>query len=255
MESVTKHKVLLLGLFICISYINVLGQTFTQLETNAPKPKRNFKTRLEGGLAFGFYNNDPHYTNSTRSKVGFELGVKEEIPFINNSSILVGLNLYTSGLSFNSYYFDKGYSVLYIPSEEIYNHNIRFTELHFPVEYKGSFSPETVKDKTMYFLIGWVYRLMVSNSTSVTNATNGDFVFDGTDDLTYKYNLFTKTGSSIIEIGLGYQHNKVENGKALFAELTFDYGISPVNYSGNTEGSNNINFNLNTLSLKIGGRF
>ena len=255
MVLAVKHKILLLSLFTCMfSYLHMHGQTFSQLEYKSPKKKKGLKTRLETGFAFGFYNSDPHYTNTTKSKIGFEFGAKEEIPIIYNSSIIIGANLYTGGVSFNSYYFDKGYSVFYFPSEEIYNHSIHFTEMHFPLEYKASFTPEKQKAHTLYGLVGWVYRLMLYNSTSVYNATNGNFVYDGTDALTYKYRLFTKTGSSIIEMGVGYQHNVFKNGNAFYLELTYDYGISPVIYSGNNEGSNNVNFNLNTVSLKLGWR-
>lgn len=225
---------------------------FKQVQPNIPNNKRGPKTRFDFGLVFAFYKNDPHYTNSTEPSGGYTIGVKEEIPVFHYSSLLFGFDFYKEGISFNSYYFAKGYSFLYIPSEEVYNHNISIDEVHFPVEYKFSFGPETKSIRTCYGLIGWVYRLIIYDNALVTDTRNGNFVFEGQDNLNYKYSLFTNTGSAVIEAGLGYQRNGLKNENAFFVEITFGYGISPLHYDGNGMGSNDITFTMNTLAIKVG---
>jgi hypothetical protein len=259
----SKHFTLLLS-FILMASLCALGQNngenpnlfhlhnFRQVKPNIPTNKRHPKTRIDFGLVFGFFNNDPHYTNTTQSTGGYNIGIKEEFPVEHKSSLLLGFDFYHSGLSFNSYYFAPGYSFLYTPSEEIFNHSVAIDEMHFPIEYKFSFAPESKNVRTFYGMIGWVYRLLIYDNALVTNTQNGDFIFEGQDNLTYKYSLFTKTGSSIIEFGFGYQRNGLSNGNAFFIELTYSYGISPLIYSGNNMGSNDVTFTLNTLVVKVG---
>jgi hypothetical protein len=227
---------------------------FNDLGRNVPKYKRKIKLRLEAGLVFGYYNPDAHYTNNSQALGGYELGLKIETPPVYKSSFITGCELFNQSLSFNSYYFAKGYSFLYNPSEEIYNHSINFTELHFPFEYKISFSPENKKVSTWYVLIGWVYRFLLNDNTLVTNNNTGNFVFEGQNNLLFKYPLFSNSASSAIAIAFGWQRNFLKNGDAIFVELAYDYGLSPIIYTGNDQGSNYIEFTDNTLSLKIGMR-
>lgn len=225
---------------------------FRQVRPNIPNNKRRMKTRLECGLVFGLLKNDPHYTNSSKAKGGYTLGIKEEIPVLHTASIMIGIDFFKQGVSFNSYYFAPGYSVIYNPNEEIYHHDISINEIHIPVEYKFPFKPETKNVRTFYGMFGWAYRLMLYDNALVTNTQTGKFVFEGQNDLTYNYSLFTSTGSSIIELGLGYQRNGLRNGNAFYWELDYNYGISPINYNGNGFGSNNVNFTLGTIVIKVG---
>jgi|GEM_PF-997217 len=261
-----KHSIYILALSTFISSC-VLGQVshreslylfhlnpFRQVRPNIPINKRPLKTRIDFGVVLGMYSNDPHYTNGTAAQGGYTIGVKEEIPVLMLSSILLGFDFYKQNLSFNSYYFAKGYSFLYIPSQEIYNHSIAIDEIHIPLEYKFSFGSEYRNRRTFYGLIGWVYRLLIYDNALVTSTENGAFIFEGQNNLTYKYHLFTPIGSSVIEAGLGYQRNVIKNGNAFFIELDYNYGISPLHYSGNGFGSNSIDFTLNTVAIKIGLR-
>jgi hypothetical protein len=231
-------------------HLNPFAQVKPQINTNKRRPK----TRVDFGLVFGLYNNDVHYTNTTQSKSGYTIGVKEEFPVQRKAAIILGADFYKTGVTFNSYFFAKGYSFLYTPADEIYNHTLSIDEFQFPVEYKFSFSPETKNIRTFYGLIGWVYRLLVYDNAIVLNTNNGQFVYEGQNNLTYKYNLFTNQGSTAIELGLGYQRNGLQNGNAFFVEFNFRYGISPIIYTGNGMGSNFITFTMNTFTIKVGLR-
>lgn len=259
----SKKYIAPLILAFCLVASDLLGQNkaslylfhwnpFKQVQPNIPTNKRRPKTRIEGGMVFGLLKNDPHYTNSSKISGGYELGVKEEFPVLRKASIMIGFAFYKQTVSFNSYFFAPGYSFLYVPSEEIYNHEIAINEFHFPVEYKFSFTPETKNIRTFYGMFGWVYRLLIYDNAIVTSTQSGRFVFEGQDNLTYKYSLFTPTGSSIMEFGLGYQRNGLKNGNAFFIEVNYNYGISPIHYSGNGFGSNSIDFTLGTVAIKVG---
>ncbi|HXB11469.1 MAG TPA: hypothetical protein VNZ45_05750 [Bacteroidia bacterium] len=229
---------------------------FQQVTPQIPTNKRHPKTRLDLGLVLSFYNNDPHYTNSTQNKGSYTFGAREEFPILRKASILVGFDFLGESFTFNSYYFENGYSLLY-DGNEIYNHNISMDEFQFPLEWKSSFTPEGKNVRTFYFLVGYVYRLLVYDNSIITNTNNGRFVYEGQNDLSFKYPDFNYQGSSIIELGLGYQRNTFKNGNAFFIEFDYKYGLSPFIYTGNNQGTNYSNyvlFTLNTLSIKLGFR-
>lgn len=257
-----KYNTLLVVLFTTI-YTCASGQSkgslylfhwnpFRQETPNIPLNKRRPKTRIEAGLVFGMLKNDPHYTNSSQVKSGYTIGVKEEIAVLRKSAILLGFDFYKQTLSFNSYFFAQGQSFLYDPKLEIYNHAISINEIHLPVEFKFSFKPESKNKRSFYGLFGWVYRLLIYDNALVTNTQTGKFIYEGQNNLTYNYSLFTNYGSSIIELGIGHQRNGLKNGNAFYWELDYKYGISPIHYTGNNLGSNDIIFILNTITLKVG---
>src|SRR5580700_7018950 len=64
---------------------------FQQVTPQIPTNKRHWKTRLDLGIVLAFYNNDPHYTNTTQSTGAYTFGVREEIPILRKASILFGI--------------------------------------------------------------------------------------------------------------------------------------------------------------------
>ena len=225
---------------------------FKQQSPNIPLNKRRPKTRIEAGLVFGMLENDKHYTNTSQVKSGYTLGVKEEIPVLRKSAFMLGFDFYKQTLSFNSYFFAPGQSFLYDPTLEIYNHTLSIDEVHIPVEFKFSFKPESKNKRTYYGMFGWVYRLLLYDNALVINTQTGRFIYEGQNNLNYTYSLFANTGSSIIELGLGHQRNGLKNGNAFYWEIDYKYGISPIHYTGNNMGSNDVIFTLNTFTIKVG---
>lgn len=226
---------------------------FRQVQPASPQQGRRTKVRLDLGAVFGFYKNDPHYTTGTQGNGAYTLGLKAEIPVLRNAAVLTGADFIKEGFNFDSYFFAKGYSFLY-NGDFFYNHRIDIDELQVPLEYKINFSPETRNIKTFYATLGWMFRYIFYNNAIVTDNRNGKFVWEGQNDVTSVFHLFSPYGSSIIEAALGYQHNTLRSGNAFFFEVEYKYGISPLVYTGNNEGSNNIQFRLNTLSFKLGLR-
>ncbi|HXB12887.1 MAG TPA: hypothetical protein VNZ45_12950, partial [Bacteroidia bacterium] len=97
-------------------------------------------------------------------------------------------------------------------------------------------------------------RYVLYNNSLVTNVNSGKFVWEGQNDITSAYPILSNKSSGGIEASLGYQHNTLRNGNAWFFEIEYRYGVSPFIYSGNQEGSNSVEFSLNTLSFKLGLR-
>lgn len=214
---------------------------------------RAVKVLIDFGLVSQFYLNDPNYTANTQGDGAYTIGVKLEIPVLKTSTIMVGVDYMNDNFDFNSYFFAPGYSILY-DSNKIYNHAIELDEMQFPIEYKINFANPERNTKNFYATFGWVFRDMFYDNALVTNTQDGKFVWEGQDNITSVFHLFTQQCSSIIEASLGYQHNTLRSGNGWFFEVEYKYGISPYLYSGNNAGSNSVQFTLNTLSFKLGLR-
>ncbi len=224
---------------------------FDQVGPSDFSSSRGCRTRVDLGLAFGYYKFDPHYTNATQATAGFTIGVKEEFPIMWNDALILGFDYVSEGASFNSYYFANGYSFLYIPSEEIYNHNLSIGLLHIPIEFKFPITSEAQK-RSLYGLIGLDYRLFIYSNVMITNTQTGTFVYEGQNNLQCKYYLFTNQGCPMIELAFGYQRNFPGHLTSFFVEFNYRYGLSPVIYTGNNMGSNDIQFSMNSLDIKVG---
>jgi len=218
-----------------------------------PQHGRTVKVRFDAGLTSQYYSNDPHYTTGTEGDGAYTLGLKIEIPIQQNADIIVGPDFMHENFDFDSYFFSTGYSFLY-NGDLYYNHAIEMDELQIPILYKINFSSETRNIKNLYATFGWIFRYVFYNNALVTNVNSGKFVWEGQDDITSAFPLISPQGSGGIEASLGYQHNTLRNGNAWFFEIEYRYGVSPFIYSGNGEGSNNVEFSLNTLSFKLGLR-
>ncbi len=220
-----------------------------------PPHARRIKVLLDYGLVSQFCKTDPNYTSGEKGDGAYTLGAKLEIPILQNSSILVGGDFVKESFDFYSYYFGPGYSFLYNSNNEIYNHAIDMDELDIPIEYKMYFTPETRNTKTFFLTLGWTYRYIFNNNSLITNGTNDAFVWEGQNDITSVFQLFSPQGSSMLNVCLGYQHNSLRTGNAWFFEIEYKYGFSPLMYVGNPEiNSNSIQFTLNTLAFKLGIR-
>ncbi|HTA81559.1 MAG TPA: hypothetical protein VK783_01380 [Bacteroidia bacterium] len=218
-----------------------------------PPHARRVKVRLDFGLVHQYVVTDPHYTSSLENDgAPYTIGLKLDIPVLQNANILVGADFVSENFDFYSFYFAPGYSVLYT-GHEPYDHAIEMDELQIPIEYKINFNPETRSAKEFFATIGWVYRDVFYNNSLITVGNTDGFVWEGQNDINSVFKLFGPTGSGMFEASLGYQHNGLRTGNGWFFEIEYKYGLSPLTYLGNEAiGSNYIQFTLNTLSFKLG---
>lgn len=218
--------------------------------------KRPWKTSIDAGLLFGFagvsgvYTN---YVNNISSKTGYTFGLIEEIPIQRRSYIEIGAEILQDGLSFNSYFFAPGASVVY-DGNEIYGHDVTMNEVEVPILYKVPLGPTDRKLRSVYMTLGAKFRYISYTNTSVDSA--GYLVWDGQKDVISLYKIFSPFASSVFEVSLGYQRNTLKKRKrGWYMNLEYDYGLSPLVYMGNNAGSNYVVFHLNTLIFKVGKIF
>ncbi len=233
---------------------------------NVPTPhslqetsRRAWKTSIDAGLLFGFANPvgySANYVNGISAKTGYTFGVIEEIPIQQRSYLKVGVEIVEEGVSFNSYFFAPGYSFLYINNLETFSHDIVMNEIHIPILFKTRIGAIDRKNRSVFMTFGGKFRYMSYTNTSVTNDETGYLVYEGQKDASFLYHMFSPFGSPIVELGLGYQRDTQKKRKrGWYMTLEYNYGISPIIYTGNRDGSNYVVFRLNTLLFKIGKLF
>ena len=189
-----------------------------------------------------------------RAVVHIHSAANFKYPFSTSDDIITGIDFVRGSFSFNSYYFAKGYSVLY-DSNQIYNHAIDMDEMQIPIEYKLNFASETRNTKNIYMTFGWIMRYVFYDNTYIENAKSGDFVFEGQECIHSLFPFITNHCSGMMEASIGYQHNGMASGNGWYFEVKYKYGFSPLIYTGNNQGSNYVQFTLNTLSYELGFRF
>jgi len=219
---------------------------------------RPWKTSIDAGVVFGFagvggiYSN---YVNGISAKIGYTFGLVEEIPFQRHTYLDIGIEILQDGVSFNSYYFAPGASFLY-DGVETYTHDIVLNEIQVPVIYKFQLGPADRKERTIYMTLGAKFRYISYSNSTVTNDSTGYLVWQGQRDVTSLYKLFSPFGNSVVEASIGYQRNTLKRKKrGWYINLEYNYGVSPLEYLGNRNGSNYILFRVNTLIFKIGKIF
>jgi hypothetical protein len=219
---------------------------------------RPCKTSIDAGLVFGFAHSTGYtsnYVNGISTSLGYTFGLIEEIPVEQKAYLEVGIEILEDQVSFNSYYFANGYSFLY-NGMEIYNHDIVMDELQIPVLFKTPIGEPDRKLRGFFMTFGAKFRYISYTNTSVTSDQTGYLVYDGEKDVTSLYKFFSPFASPIIEISLGYQRNvKKKRKRGWFMSFEYNYGVFPLVYSGNRDGSNYVVFRLNTLLFKVGKIF
>ncbi len=258
----------LIILLISLSAISGFGQSNSSYyyhDGGVPTPAvyeeptgRPWKTSIEAGLVFGFSGVNGIYTNyvnSLSAKTGYMFGIVEEIPVQKRSYIQIGLQILKDGVTFNSYYFAPGYSFLYDGSEN-FTHNVDMNEIHIPILYKFPLGPTDRKNRSVYMTFGWKFRYISYTNSQITDNNTGYLVWNQERDVSSVYKIISQYGSSIFEASIGYQRNtKKKKKRGWYMNLEYNYGISPLFYSGNGQGSNDVIFHLNTLIFKIGKLF
>ncbi len=258
-----------LFLFIVLVNINSYSQTsnsaFYYHEGTPPSPHpyqeptgRPWKTSIDAGLVFGFASVSGVYTNyvsGISTSMGYTFGLVEEIPVQKRCYIEVGFEILEDQVQFNSYFFSPGASFLY-DNNLVYNHDIVMNEIQVPVLYKFPLSPTDRKNRSIYATFGAKFRFISYANSTVTNDSNGYLVYQGQKDVSFLYKLFSPFGSPIFEASIGYQRNtKKKRKRGWYMNFEYNYGLSPLVYTGNRAGSNDVVFRLNTLIFKIGKIF
>ncbi|HVA98178.1 MAG TPA: outer membrane beta-barrel protein [Bacteroidia bacterium] len=215
---------------------------------------QNYELRKRFSIApvLSFFQNNADYTANTKASPGFDVRAEEEILFRTNISILTGLEYVRQGMTFNSYYFEPGYSLIYNKKFD-YQHTLSTNEFQLPILVKQSFSSEKDNKNTFYFVAGWALHYMMYAHATIVSGLDGQELFKGKTNLDVQYPLFGNKFGSILQAGLGFQHNNRILQKAVFIDFIYKYTINQFLYTGNGT-SNKINFRNSSLSISIGYR-
>lgn len=214
-----------------------------------------FQTRVYVFPLLSFSNSDhPGYSSGIHTALGLGGGVKEELIFHKGISCSIGLEYIHHSLSFDSYYFAPTYSTIY-DKKYIALHTIKIAEAQIPFLIKFIFPIgfEQAHPNMIYIDAGWIYRYFVSADANIA-LKGGKDLWSGKTDLNMEYPLFTNKGASMMQVGLGYEHDHKKNGKAIFVESVFKYGLSRYRYSGNGT-SNDLLIGNSFFSLGLGYKF
>lgn len=233
----------------------VLVPTPIPYHENKPRP---CKTSIDAGLVFGFAKATfptSNYVSGMSASVGYSFGAIEEIPVEKRCYLEVGIEILETQVSFNSYFFSPGYSILY-NGVEIYNHDLVMDEIQVPLLFKTPIGVADRKNRSFFMTFGTKFRYISYTNSTVTSDQTGYLIWDEEKDVTSFFHLLSPFGSPIVELSLGYQRNTLKKRKrGWYMSLEYNYGLSPLVYSGNKEGSNYVVFHLNTLLFKIGKIF
>lgn len=211
------------------------------------------QTKLSFSPALGLYKANPNHAGKAKAKMAFCFSVKEEfrIDKKSKSFIGIGVDYMLHGTRFDSYYFPKDSIRLYNRGTNA-EYNLNIQELDFPIYIKRSFQREDNSLLSGYVFAGYSYRLLIKSVMSVSYY--GDEVAYDNGNLQFKLPAFTKTGSSFLQAGAGFQKNNPNKHKAVYGEIQFKYGLSPL-YINQPYGPSSLyisgHFILLTVGVKI----
>jgi hypothetical protein len=230
--------------------------------------RTKIKNRLSLGPVASYYQNHPEHTANTAAQAGFSASYKCEFLLDRKTSLMIGLDYLSQGLTFSGYYSAPGSTYLF-DRTFAYTHDIRFQEMELPIIVKQALNVEKDHFYTPYVLGGVGFRYIFSSYYVITNDSTGNEMYDGKGNLSFEHQVATQIVNSVFknsqqtitkgfnaffQIGLGDQYNFRGSGKNMFFEITYKYGISRLHYQG-YQNSNDLNIKDANLTFSIGLRF
>jgi hypothetical protein len=237
--------VVALTLFFTISF-----EAMSQEGTAYRKGK--IKHRISVGLLKSFYKNQPEYTINTKAKTGYTASYKAELFLGKKTNLLLGLEYFNQGLTFNGYYEAPGHTYVF-DKTFAYSHDLSIQEVHLPLSLKVAFNSEREHFYTPYFIGGVGARYIFSSYSVIGNDSTGITVFDQKDNIDFEHQQLVKNLSAFFQVGVGLQKNFRISAKAVFFEISYKQAISRLHYDGN-KNSNDLNIKDNHLIFSIGLR-
>lgn len=185
------------------------------------------QTKISASPILAFYKANKNHAGKATQKMAFCFSLKEEIRIDKKSQsfIAVGVDYMLHGVKFNSYYFSKDSLKLYNGNMNA-TYNLTVQEVDFPILIKRSFQRENNSLLSGYVFAGYSYRLLIKSQLSVSYY--GDEVAYDNGNLQFKIPALNKTSSSFLFAGAGFQKNNPNKHKAVYGEIQYKYGLSPM---------------------------
>lgn len=215
--------------------------------------KTILKHRISIGPVFSFYKIDPNFAIKVKSRLGINVCYKSEIFLGRRTNVLIGLEYLNEGITFKSYYEAAGYTYLF-DKTFAYFHDVRLQRVNLPISLKLAFNSETNNTFSTYGLLGVGATYLYKSTTYIESDSTKNAVYEGKTNVRFENYRISKKMSGFYLLGLGAQRNNRKNGRALFFELIYNYGLSRLHYEGH-EYSNKLEIKNALLAFTFGIRF
>lgn len=215
----------------------------------------HIKTRLSISPVLGFYSLNKNHAKGGKQKMSFSASFKAEIRLTKHyrDFLLVGVEYMYHGVNFNSYFFYSDSLRLYTPNRMHYTYNLTMHEIDFPILVKHSFEKESNSIFSKYIFAGYNFRWLASNQLTVDDA-GAEVYTNSQEKVTFKSPTFNPKNSAFMTIGAGFQRNAPNKNKAVFAEVQFKYGLSPI-YIQNNYTPSSLYVNGHFVYITVGIKF
>jgi len=213
------------------------------------------KWRASFMSVISFYQPNSDYMGNTKATQGFGLSYKGELNFPESkrAKLIMGVEYINEGITFDSYYFAPGYSVLYDKSFS-FTHKVHLHELYIPILFKQSITSENDHNNSLYFSAGWAFRYMLGSQFKIIDKSDSKMVDKGFSNLTIEHDVLTDNGSAALLGGIGMEHRTPDMRQGWIFEVYYRYNLSRHRYIGNNN-TNNILFRNNNLTVSVGYEF
>ncbi len=241
-----------LHLFLLLSTAALLTQDLALWAQDVAPSGPRKPVRFYIGVMIPTLSTAPNTLENLGSGFSFNIGLKRTYT-IMGADFDLGLEYINQSLSFDTYYFAPGYSVIYDKTFP-FEHDLNINEFQLPVLYRKTFGRESRSKHTSYFTIGWALRYLAYTSTSIQDNATGVQVYQGKTNLTFEYPFIFSQLGTLVQAGFGLQFNNLLTKKAIFVDLNYKLAITRLNYTG-ASNSNNIFIDDSAFILTIGRKF
>lgn len=143
---------------------------FSQNKTN------NFYFHLNVHTFYGHYSGNKNHASNLNFLPSYSVSFLPEIRLNRKSSFLLGIEWFSHGTSFSSYYFKKGLPAIYDKNFD-FRYSLRWNELVVPILYRSFFEGK-MRDRYKYFFdVGPAIRYVYPASCTVSDKTGAE-IFD-----------------------------------------------------------------------------
>ncbi|HQQ95081.1 MAG TPA: hypothetical protein PLQ93_11045 [Bacteroidia bacterium] len=239
------HKAVLVILIILSRHLQAL---------NEPNNHFGSRVRLHLGPALSLYTINTNHAADPQQQFSMIAGLSKEFKASHDykTFFLVGLDFFSHGLGFKSYYFKPDSLKLYDKSFS-YDYMLRILEIQLPIQFKYLFKPEHNSLFSPYVCIAYHLRYLLPGKLRVSYY--GNTLEDEAADLKFKTPLLTEQLNAAVSLGAGWQKNSLASSKgSFFAELNLRYNFSPY-YFEKDYAASSLYINSTHLILKLGIRF
>lgn len=215
-----------------------------------PKNPIRFSKWTAGVLLQRYYYNTFH-SRDVNAGISFMTGFYQEFAvdgMKNKNFVSVGAEYLYQSFSFSSYYFTQDTMMLYNGKMD-YRYHLKINELNIPLLYKHSFGRENNDVSSVYFAVGYIYRILLPSSFAV----NKDGMNIKLDKFRpeFKIPVLNRYGNSYAHLSIGFQKNNPQGKMRFFVELFARYGFSPIMFKKNYS-ANNLYFGNYFLGFSVG---